>query len=230
MSEDAYMSLASDHVALVEEHRELVAERDRLQRIITDVFVALYPPAPGDGTVRTIEHTEMPAHVRQVIVERDRLRAILYKVQNVLDETVSTDERTQSHVLVQELLNAETRRTELIEAGRAAELDSKTVVGEYRRRAEVAEAERDRLRAVVRKLVDEAGITLDGDFLRYAYDEYVGRCPFTPEEVTAYERALNRSEVMGGSDVDHGQHEFAHPDINHVGEIPTCSAEEPDRG
>jgi hypothetical protein len=34
MDEDAYMSLASGHVALVEQHREVVAERDRLRAVV----------------------------------------------------------------------------------------------------------------------------------------------------------------------------------------------------
>jgi hypothetical protein len=52
------------------------------------------------------------------------------------------------------------------------------------------EAERDRLRAVVRKLVAEIGVEIDGAFLKFAYDEYSGPNPLDPDELAAYERAL----------------------------------------
>jgi hypothetical protein len=55
------------------------------------------------------------------------------------------------------------------------------------------EAELDRLRAVVRKLVAEIGIEIDGAFLKFAYDEYSGPNPLDPDELAAYERALDGS-------------------------------------
>lgn len=74
---DAADAAAAAVGAMAERLSATLAERDRLQRIIADVFVALYPPTPGDGTVHTIEHTEMPAHVRQAVAERNELRAVV---------------------------------------------------------------------------------------------------------------------------------------------------------
>jgi hypothetical protein len=59
--------------------------------------------------------------------------------------------------------------------------------------------EQDRLRAVVRKLVAEIGIEIDGAFLKFAYDEYSGPNPLDPDELAAYERALDGSaEAIDG--------------------------------
>ena len=63
-------------------------------------------------------------------------------------------------------------------------------------RADVAEAERDRLRAVVRKVVVCAGIALEGksdEWLSYACEEYAGPHEFDPDELAAYRRALDVS-------------------------------------
>lgn len=58
------------------------------------------------------------------------------------------------------------------------------------------EAERDALRAVVRKMVAVAGIAIDGpegEWMSYACDEYAGRHEFTTEEQAAYQRAVDGS-------------------------------------
>lgn len=55
-------------------------------------------------------------------------------------------------------------------------------------------AERDALRAVVRKMVAVAGIAIDGpegEWMSYACDEYAGRHEFTTEEQAAYQRAVD---------------------------------------
>lgn len=65
-------------------------------------------------------------------------------------------------------------------------------------RADRAEAERDRLRAVVRKLVWAGGLALEDDkWLSYACEEYTGLHDLTPDEIAAYRTALDGSEVMG---------------------------------
>lgn len=66
-----------------------------------------------------------------------------------------------------------------------------------RKLAEVR-AERDRLRAVVRKLVDVAGIEVNGDEIVYADTEYGAANPLTDAEMVAYRAALDVSGDMGG--------------------------------
>lgn len=51
--------------------------------------------------------------------------------------------------------------------------------------------EQDRLRAVIRALVDELGIEVKGDWLTYCYDEFSGPLPFDAEELATYQRALD---------------------------------------
>lgn len=62
-----------------------------------------------------------------------------------------------------------------------------------------AAAERNQLQQVVGKLVDAIGITVAGDIIGYAYGEYSTRCPFEPEELAAYQRAIDGGEF--GTDV-----------------------------
>ncbi len=55
------------------------------------------------------------------------------------------------------------------------------------------EEERDRLQAVVRKLVRELGVEVKGDWLTYCYDEFSGPLPFDADELAAYQRALTET-------------------------------------
>jgi hypothetical protein len=55
--------------------RQVEAERDRLRRLLTDVFTAIYPVPTGPGG--PVDHTELPAHVAALRAERDRLRAVV---------------------------------------------------------------------------------------------------------------------------------------------------------
>jgi hypothetical protein len=55
--------------------------------------------------------------------------------------------------------------------------------------------ERELLRTIVRRLVEVAGLRLNGEWLTYAADEYAGRHDFEPEDVAAYQRALEGGET-----------------------------------
>jgi hypothetical protein len=70
MSEDAYMALASDHIALVEEARALKAENERLQTGVMEAEVH------GELIVRMRESVWLESEA-----ERDRLRAVVRRAQ-----------------------------------------------------------------------------------------------------------------------------------------------------
>lgn len=63
-----------------------------------------------------------------------------------------------------------------------------------------AEAERDRLRAVVRKLFVAAGLALEenGEWLSYASEEYASRHNLTSDEMATCRAALDGSEATDG--------------------------------
>jgi hypothetical protein len=60
-------------------------------------------------------------------------------------------------------------------------------------RAAAILAERDRLRAVIRKLVDGAGIAVNGPWIDCAAGEYGEPCDLTDEEIVAYQDAIREN-------------------------------------
>lgn len=94
---------------------------------------------------------------------------------------------------VRELLDERDRLRAGLDAGRAQWV--KEARHAARRIGEGAR-ERDRLRAVVRKLVAAAGLAIEGtegEWISYAYEEYAERHEFTTDEQAAYQRALDAS-------------------------------------
>jgi hypothetical protein len=70
-------------------------------------------------------------------------------------------------------------------------------VDAQKRAAEILD-DRTRLRAVVRKLVEETGIAVAGKWLTYAFEEGSTALPFDAEELAAYQRALDGPEATDG--------------------------------
>lgn len=139
----------------------LRVERNRLQRVLTDVFTAMYPVPTGP--VGVIDYTDLPAHVASLRDERDRLQ---------------TD------------LAVERQNRKVMEGYYEAAIEV----------AQQAEAERDRLRAVVDALVDfrtkqDAALHADAEpeveigLTDIAFDAWRG--------VTALLDQLDGSEDMG---------------------------------
>jgi uncharacterized coiled-coil DUF342 family protein len=141
--------------------------------------------------------------VRELRAERDRLRderdmfrdqalpeaaGIMNELSTTLAETES--ERDAWKATVTRMMEDEERLRTALDTERAQWIKetrhAASRIGEGVR-------ELDRLRAVVRKLVAEIGIEIDGAFLKFAYDEYSGPNPLDPDELAAYERALDES-------------------------------------
>jgi hypothetical protein len=78
---DASDAAAEAVGAMAEKTSATLAENTRLQRVLADVFTALYPPVPVDpasvSSSDVVEYTDLPAHIATMRAERDRLRAVV---------------------------------------------------------------------------------------------------------------------------------------------------------
>jgi hypothetical protein len=138
-----------------------ITELRDLQRVLTSVFTALYPP-DLDGPGQTVEVADLPRHVADLRAERDRLQAALDKHGVDVERSERINQLIADSSLGTPGARSLAERTSH-DAGYAIRRTSEEMA-----RADAAEAERDRLRTELSALHDVAAVLRDGT------EEYAG--------------------------------------------------------
>lgn len=150
-------------------------ERDRLRAVIVELYRQLYPRTPADDLAILDGAELLPGLVRQLVAERDELTEAANEYDHLLSRLT---------VLLTGTANALKGDPGPLKLHDWSGLPAV---------ATAVVTERDRLRAVVRRLVDMTSTVVMGDSMTFAGGEYSGPSTLDAAELAAYERALHES-------------------------------------